>query len=451
MRYRTVQNISRYIQTQLNWKGHMKMTNELPALMGHPDSEMLTNIVNRWGTPVMVYDEDAIRARIQEYISGFQTDLFNTRVLYASKAFLCSRMARIALQEGMHFDAVSGGEIHCLAKAGIPAEKIYFHGNNKTLREISDFFRLGRGHIVIDNEDELSLIHRISRQIRSHMDILIRVNPGVEAHTHQYIATATKDSKFGISTERAKPIAAMIEFIDQSAYLHFQGFHSHIGSQIFESGAFDTEISVMFDFIENMNSNYGVEIHELDLGGGFAIRYTPQQQPPNIKIICRNIIRRCTLEMDNRNLHIDTLIIEPGRSIAGDAGYTLYTAGCRKETDSKEFLFVDGGMTDNIRPALYNAEYTCTNISRPLAPITRRYSIAGKCCESGDILLENAPMPETFPGDLLLFHSTGAYSYSMASCYNRLGRPPVVFIAKGKAECVIRRETYDDMMSLEVV
>lgn len=416
----------------------------------YPDPSLLKELAGEYGTPLMVYDEDAIRQTMRAYTENFRSDKFETAVLYASKAFLCTAIAGIAMEEGLHFDAVSGGEIYCLAKAGASAERIHFHGNNKTPGEIEDFFRLGHGHIIVDNEDELKLVRSIANSLKQPMDILIRLNPGVEAHTHEYIATATKDSKFGISIDKTDAIISMVNIIEACPYLTFAGFHSHIGSQILESEAFAMEIRVMFEFIGMMHDRHGIDIRDLDLGGGFAIRYTPEDNPPSTESVCRRIISLCEEEVTRRNLPLKRLMIEPGRSIVGDSGYTLYTAGCRKSTDSREYVFIDGGMADNIRPALYEAEYTCRNITRNDEAPDRTYTLAGKCCESGDILIKEARLPETFPGDLLLVHATGAYGYSMASNYNRLGRPPVVFINGSSHRLVLRRETYEDMMNLDV-
>lgn len=416
----------------------------------YPNPSVLKEIADTCGTPVMIYDEDAVRNTMKEYVTNFKSDMFETNVLYASKAFLCKAIAKAAAEEGLHFDAVSGGEIFCLAKAGVPAEKIHFHGNNKTPREIEDFFRMGHGHIIVDNEDELNLIIAIAERVKSQMDILIRVNPGVEAHTHEYIATATKDSKFGVSIDKEETIRNMINSVAESDYLNFGGFHSHIGSQILEVEAFAMEIRVMFDFLDKVANSWGVTVEELDLGGGFAIKYTEEDNPPSTEEVCSRIIALCEEEVVQRKLPIKRLMIEPGRSVVGDAGYTLYTAGCRKSTDSREYIFIDGGMADNIRPALYDAVYTCRNISRDEAEADRTYAIAGKCCESGDILIKEASLPETAPGDLILVHATGAYGYSMASNYNRLGRPAVVFTSGDTYRTVLRRETYEDMMALDV-
>lgn len=417
--------------------------------MIHPSNAILEKIVEKVGTPVMVYDEDLLRAKITSYVTNLKSDMFNTRVLYASKSFICKEMAKLAMDCGTGFDAVSGGEVQCLKEAGVKADMVYFHGNNKTYAEVCEFFDFGTGHIVVDNADELTLITAVADEKKVPMNILIRVNPGVEAHTHEFIQTATKDSKFGISIDYKDGIKAMLDIIEGSEYLTFKGFHAHIGSQIFEADAFEGEIAVMAAFIDEVQKLWGITVEELDLGGGFAIKFTDADNPMPVEEVCERIIAACEREITERKLSLNLICIEPGRSIAGDLGHTIYSAGCRKKTASKEFLFIDGGMADNIRPALYDAEYCCTNLSKEDKPADTNYVIAGKCCESGDIIIKNALLPETEPGDLILVYSTGAYGYSMASNYNKLGRPPVVFVSGDNARLVLRRETYADLLALE--
>lgn len=411
--------------------------------------ELLISIAQKFGTPVIVYNEDLIRQTMRDFIQTFKSDFFATKILYASKAFLCQHMAQLALDENFCFDAVSGAEVDLLARVGVKAEQIYFHGNNKTPRELQEFLQLGRGQIVIDNIDELNLLISTAQKLQKTADILIRVNPGIDAHTHAYITTACKDSKFGISIAEADAIAAIIEKINQSKLLSFKGFHAHIGSQIFQQAAFTAEIETMVDFIATMRNQYQIKTEQLDLGGGFAIHYTDSDAPIPIRQLCRDLIKKLESALKAKKLTLSHVIIEPGRSIVGAAACTLYTVGSLKKTETIEYAFIDGGMSDNIRPALYQAEYSCTNISQAKAPLDHSYDIAGKCCESGDILIHQAKLPKTQRGDILKVNSTGAYGYSMASNYNRLGRPPVIFVKDGVPKCVLRREDYDDMLALE--
>ena len=413
-------------------------------------NSLLTSIADRVGTPVMIYDEDMIRGIMKTFTSNFKSNKFETRVLYASKAFICGHMARIVAEENLYFDAVSGGEIFLITRAtGLDAGRIYFHGNNKTKNEIREFLNLGEGHIVLDNLDELMLLYDITEKTGQSANVLIRVNPGIDAHTHKYITTATKDAKFGISIEKKDEIADMIRLINNAHHIHFKGFHAHIGSQIFVEDAFMEEINTMLMFIMHMRDRYGVCTEQLDLGGGFAVRYTREDSPIPLEKLCSDMIAALENGIQENDLDIKCVIIEPGRSIVCEAGCTVYGVGSFKKTDTLDYIFTDGGMADNIRPALYQAEYSCENISRPDAEKSITYEIAGKCCESGDILVHDALLPETSRGDFLKINSTGAYGYSMASNYNRLGRPAVVFVRDSKPRLVIRRETYRDMLVLD--
>ena len=409
----------------------------------------ISDIAAKTGTPVIIYDEDMMRNQIRTYTGNFKSEMFDTRIVYASKAFLCGAMARIISEEGMYADVVSGGEMHCAVTSGLEPSKIYFHGNNKSAGEISEAFEYGIGQIVADNISETDDLAAAAEKFQKPMRILLRINPGIEAHTHEYITTARKDSKFGVSIDNEDMVKRICDKIQQSEHLEFAGFHAHIGSQIFSREAFISEIDTMVDYAAYMQEKYGISAAELDFGGGFAVTYTDADEPIPVDEVCRLIIGECEKKVIQRGLNLKTVSIEPGRSIAGEAGCSVYTAGYSKTAEDKSYIFVDGGMADNIRPALYGAEYTCENISKPDAPAAGSFVIAGKCCESGDILIKNAQLPKTDAGDLIVINTTGAYGYSMASNYNRLGRPPVVFVSQGSARCVIRREEYTDMEKLE--
>lgn len=409
----------------------------------------IADIAANIGTPVIIYNEDKLRGQIRTYTENFKSDRFNTRVIYASKAFLCGAMVNIIDEEGLCADVVSGGEMHCAITSGLDASRVYFHGNNKSSNEISEAFEYGIGQIVADNISEIDDIISIAETVKKPMRILLRINPGIEAHTHEYITTARKDSKFGVSIDDEPMIVNIYQKILQCKYLEFAGFHAHIGSQIFNREAFISEINTMFAYAAHMQEKYAIATEELDLGGGFAVTYTEADEPIPVDEVCRLIISQCEKKVIQHKLSLKTVSIEPGRSIVGEAGCSVYTAGYSKTAEDKNYIFVDGGMADNIRPALYGAEYSCENISKPDAGKTNQYVVAGKCCESGDILIKNVKLPETTPGDLIMINTTGAYGYSMASNYNRLGRPPVVFVSDGHARCVIRREEYTDMETLE--
>ncbi len=409
----------------------------------------ISDIVTKVGTPAIIYDEDMMRNQMQTYTGNFRSEMFDTKLIYASKAFMCNAMAKIINEEGMYADVVSGGEMHCVVKAGLDPSRIYFHGNNKSALEISEAFEYGIGQIVADNISEIEDLITASEKAKRTMRILLRINPGIEAHTHEYITTARKDSKFGISIDDKEMVRRICEKVSKSNYLEFAGFHAHIGSQIFSREAFISEIDTMMEYAAYMRDEYGINIDELDFGGGFAVTYTQEDEPIPVNEVCSLIIDECEKKVIQHKLSLKAISIEPGRSIVGEAGYSVYKAGYSKTAEDKNYIFVDGGMADNIRPALYGAEYSCENISKPDAPIAGSFVIAGKCCESGDILIKDAKLPETDAGDLIVINTTGAYGYSMASNYNRLGRPPVVFVSQGRARCVIRREEYADMESLE--
>ena len=408
----------------------------------------LRRLARAVGTPLMVYDEEAMRKRMALYTSCFAHPQLETRVVYAGKAFLCSQMVKMAEEAGWWLDVVSGGELYAALQGGMPPQRILFHGNNKTPQELTAALEAGVGTVVVDNLPECRRLTALARNLRKPVKALLRVNPGVEAHTHKYIVTAHIDSKFGVSTARREELYAILAELGGSDYVTFQGFHAHIGSQIFEPEAFVAEIAQLAALSQEAEER-GYPIGVWDLGGGFAARYTDEDAPIPVEEVCRVILDACLGEKAKRSLSLSRVLIEPGRSVVGEAGTTIYTVGWLKSTPGREYLFVDGGMADNIRPALYSAKYRCTPVERPSAAPARTYTVAGKCCESGDILIEEANLPVMKTGELLAVHTTGAYCYSMASNYNHLGRPPVVFVRDGKARLVIRREEPQDLLRLE--
>ena len=405
-------------------------------------------LAGTFGTPLLVYDEELLRKRLREYRDGMKNDTFSSRVIYAGKAFLCKAMAKLVHEEGASLDVVSGGELHCALAAGFPAKDIVFHGNNKAPDELRAALAAGVGTIVVDNLPECEALAALAQQMGTQADVLLRVNPGVEAHTHKYIITAHPDSKFGVSAARRDDLYAVLETMHASGTLRFRGFHAHIGSQIFDKAAFAAEIEALAALAQETQQR-GWPAEVFDLGGGFAARYTDEDAPIPVPEVCRTILDTCAREKQEKHLALREIWIEPGRSVAGEAGTTLYTVGWQKTTDHRHYVFVDGGMADNIRPALYEAKYSCDAAARMNEARTQTYTVAGKCCESGDILIDAAPLPPLETGDLLAVYTTGAYCYSMASNYNHLGRPAVVFARGGKARCVLRRETPQDLLYLE--
>lgn len=401
------------------------------------------------GTPLFVYDEAALEEKMQEYQENFKSELFATEVIYASKAFTCKALLHKLKRCGLGLDVVSGGELYLAAEAEFPMDRVYFHGNNKTEDEIQMALSLGCKTIVVDNAMECRILIEISDKLKKGAEVLIRINPGIEAHTHKYIVTGDLDSKFGVTLREEDHILDMIKMIDSSDYISLKGLHVHIGSQIFDMRAYDALIERMMKFIKKLKSKHMIEVKQLDFGGGFGIRYTDEDEPCSTQEVCRRIIEKCETELKANELNLEKIMIEPGRSIVAEAGCTLYKVGFLKETPNKAYLFIDGGMTDNIRVALYEAKYECDLANKMDREKTKKYTVAGKCCESGDILIENAMLPEAETEDLLVMYGTGAYGYSMANNYNRITKPAVVFVKDGKARTVIKREDYADLVRLE--
>ena len=431
-------------------------------------------LAEEFGTPLYIYDETKIINQAEDAVSNFTAGDsaadFKTEVVYASKAFSSTALFRLLAAAGMGLDVVSGGELYCAIKAGVDMSKVYFHGNNKSDEEIDMALEAGVGYFVIDNVMECERLIAAAERKQRETKALLRINPGISAHTHEYIMTATPDSKFGVHIKDRKHIEDVIQKLSRSSFVKHSGFHSHIGSQIMGVSSFEKAIEAMISFLAEVKREYGLDNMELSIGGGFGIRYTDEDEPVPIGEMCR-ALAQCAAECAKREgIKISKLITEPGRAIVGEAGYTLYTIGDMKKSGDKNYIFVDGGMSDNIRPALYSAEYTADLIKTPQheagepfakgsatenkkakqGELQKTYCVAGKNCESGDVLIKSISLPEAASGDLLLMRSTGAYGYSMANNYNRLGRPAVVFAGGGKARLIIRRETYEDQYKLEV-
>lgn len=401
------------------------------------------------GTPLFIYDEAELVSKMQSFKKHFHSKLFETEVLYASKAFTCKALLQHLKQNGLGLDVVSGGELYLAAQADFPMDQVYFHGNNKTQAELEMALSAGCGTIVLDSMMECEKLIELAEQTKKDVRVIIRINPGITAHTHKYIITGNLDSKFGVTLLEEKIILEMIQRISSSRYVIFDGFHVHIGSQIFDLRAYDALIERMVKFIKNIKTKHSIETRCLDFGGGFGVRYTEEDEPNSIKEVCSRLIAACEKELKAYDVKLEKIMIEPGRSIVAEAGHTLYRVGYLKDTPNKSYLFIDGGMTDNIRVALYEAKYECDLANKMEREKTKKYTVAGKCCESGDILIENATLPEAETEDLLIVYGTGAYGYSMASNYNRLNKPAVVFVRDGKARIVIKRENYSDQLRFE--
>ena len=404
----------------------------------------------QYGTPLYVYDENMLVNQCRTFINNFRSSRFNTEVLYASKAFSCLEVLRIASREGLGVDVVSLGEIHTAYKAGYDMKRAYFHGNNKTREELQYALEVGVGTIVVDNDYEYEMINEIVRESGNTVDVLLRINTGIDAHTHEYIKTAKDDSKFGYSVYD-ETIYDLIADINNQSNLNFVGFHSHIGSQIFEKTSFFEAVKVVMEFTKKVQEKLGLTISVLNLGGGFGVYYTEEDKPFELEEFLREYIKVVEHENDNFGLDLTKVVIEPGRSLTCNAGSTLYSVGGVKKTFAgREYVFVDGGMADNPRYALYKAKYEAMLANKMNEEEDTTYTVAGKCCESGDMLVMDAKLPKAEQGDLLLVSSTGAYNYSMSSNYNRLPKLPVVFVKDGISRLVVKGEILEDLIRQDI-
>lgn len=409
-----------------------------------------TKLVEQYGTPLYVMDEEFLRNNCRKYYSSFKCGSRGNRIAYAGKAFLTLAMCNLINEEGLYLDVVSGGELYTAYKAGFPLDKVLFHGNNKTLEEIDMGVRLGVGTFVVDNLYEIEQLNQKAKEQDRVQNIYLRITPGIEAHTHDYIKTGQIDSKFGFAPVGDNIINAINRAI-KLENVNLRGLHCHIGSQIFEIEPYEEAAEVMIKLMKRIEDKTGYLIEELDLGGGFGIYYSKGDSPKETKEYCEAILNKVDNVCKEVGLKIPTLVIEPGRSIVGNTGLTLYTIGSIKNIPSiRKYVSVDGGMTDNIRPALYNAQYECIVANRVIYESKEKVTISGKCCESGDILLEGIKIPSVLSGDLLAVMSTGAYGYSMANNYNKIPRPAVVMVKDGESRVICKRESYEDMIRNEV-
>ncbi len=407
----------------------------------------VTSLVKKYGTPLYVMDEELIRNTCREYINAFGS---NNRVAYAGKAFLTLAMCKLIAEEGMYLDVVSGGELYTAYKAEFPMERVYFHGNNKTIEEIQLGLKTGVGRFVVDNEFELVNLNRLAGMYNKKQKVLLRVTPGIEAHTHEYIKTGQLDSKFGFAA-LGDLIMKIVKEAIELPNIELVGLHCHIGSQIFDTVPYEDAAKIMLELIDKIYRERNYLLKELDLGGGFGIYYSEEDKPKTTEEYCSAIISSAEESCTRLRLPMPVLTIEPGRSIVGNSGVTLYTVGSIKEIpEINKYVSVDGGMTDNIRPALYNASYECMVANRMLQSVEEKVTISGKCCESGDILVKGAPMPKVNSGDILAVMSTGAYCYSMSSNYNKIPKAAVVMVSKGQERLICKRESYEDIIKNEM-
>lgn len=426
--------------------GTMKINAKNHLEIGGVDT---VDLVQKYGTPIYVYDIARIKEQADKFKKTFKRKNVKAQVAYASKAFSSLALYQILAKEDVSLDVVSGGELYTAIQAGFPSQRIHFHGNNKSKSEIEAALDYRIGCFVVDNFYELEMLDRLSREREQSINVLIRVTPGVEAHTHEYISTGQVDSKFGFDLNSGQAQKAL-QSIASMPYIELLGLHSHIGSQIFETEGFTMAIETLLKQAKQWEEDFGFELKVLNLGGGFGIRYIPEDEPLAIEEHTTAIIESVEASTKELQLSMPEIWIEPGRSLVGDAGVTLYQIGSQKKIpDVRHYLAVDGGMADNIRPALYDAKYTGILANRANDATEETYSIAGKACESGDMLIWDLPLPKAESKDILAIFSTGAYGYAMASNYNRIPRPPVVFVENGEDFLAIKRETYADMLRLD--
>lgn len=412
-----------------------------------------TALAKKYGTPLYVMDISYIRNVLRAFKSTIEKDYGNGKVAYASKAFSTTAMYKIIDQENACIDIVSGGELFTALNAGFDIKNAYFHGNNKLYSELEFAISNGIGTIVVDNYDEIDTVDTLAKEKGIIQDVLVRTNPGVEAHTHTFIQTATVDSKFGFNIGSGDATQAIKKILEKKN-LCFKGIHYHIGSQIFDTNAFRLAINVGTDYIANLNE-LGIEVDVLNIGGGFGVHYVEGDPKYSVEEYCnylKVIIEALNQNIETKKIKKPMLVIEPGRSIVAESGITLYTVGTTKEVSGIiKYVYIDGGMGDNIRPALYQAEYEAILANRADEKPVETVSIAGKYCESSDIIIKGIRLPEAKRGDILAVFSTGAYNYSMASNYNRNPIPAVVMVEDGKSAYAVKPQTYEDIARNDVI
>lgn len=403
-------------------------------------------LAHKHGTPLYLYDEERIRACCREYITQFGDRYPEVEIAYAGKAALTTGLARLMDQEGMGLDVASAGELYTALQADFPAERIKVHGNYKSNLEYRMAIESGVGRVVVDSLIELRQLNCWAARMGTVADILIRVRPGIDTHTHELIQTGQVDSKFGVGIYGGEARRAIEQALAADA-LNLRGLHCHIGSQLLETDAFERAIDQMVEFLARMHDELGLECEDLDLGGGLGIRYTEKDEPPTVAQLADAICPRLLSRLDEHGLNHPRLILEPGRSIVGEAGVTLYTIGVVKEIpDLRTYVSVDGGLSDNPRPALYDAEYEAVVANRAAEDPSQWVRVAGKHCET-DTLIDDTELAACEPGDLLAVFSTGAYNYAMSSNYNRFARPAVVLCCDGEDHLLVERESLADLIS----
>lgn len=409
----------------------------------------LVELANSYGTPLYVFDEETIRSMTKSYKDAFKS-YPKMKMMFASKAFMTKAICKIMEQEGFGLDLCSGGEIYTAHSAGFDMSKTLFNGNNKSYDDLKFALECGIGTISVDNFYELALLNDIAENQNKNVRILLRITPGIECHTHEYIQTGHLDSKFGFDLTQIDEAIDLIK--GEYKNLSLVGLHAHIGSQIFEKKVYFDEVEVIFKEIKRIKDKYGIILHEVNLGGGLGIKYVEDDVPISVYEIAETIIDSIKINSKKYEIEEPFVFIEPGRSIVGTSGVTLYTAGSSKQVpNGRRYQAVDGGMSDNARPSLYQAVYTVDVANKPNETETEVVTIAGKHCESGDILAKDITLPVIEEGDVICFYNTGAYGYSMSSNYNRVLKPAAVLVNNGKSDIIINRQTYEQLCESDVI
>ena len=409
----------------------------------------VVDLAREFGTPLYLFDEFTLRRKCREFKAEFSKYYPDTLVIYASKAFLNRALALIFKEEGLGLDVVSGGEISIAHSVDFPLDKVYFHGNNKTTEELKLALDWGIGRVVVDNFYELELLNTLCRERGVNQDILLRLTPGVDPHTHQYTTTGTLDSKFGFPLAAGQAEEAVNRALSASN-LNLLGFHFHLGSPVSETKPYELAIELILHFAKEISSKYSFRFIEFSSGGGFAVQYTLDSKVPTVADYAKTITSKLKSLASQAGLSYPRLIIEPGRGIVGQAGVALYTVGAIKEIPGiRKYVCIDGGISDNIRPALYGAKYEALVANKTLATEEDLVTIAGKLCQSGDVLIRDTNLASVSPGDIIAMPACGAYSIPMSSNYNALPRPAIVMVENGKGRLIRRRESYQDLMKLD--
>lgn len=409
----------------------------------------LVILAEKYGTPLYVLDEATIRKNCRDYKDAFK-GYPKVNMMYASKALCSSATSALIASEGFGFDVVSSGEIFTVYKSGANMSKVLFNGNNKSYDELSLAIELGVGRISVDNFFELSLLNEIAKSHKKIVNILLRITPGIECHTHEYIQTGHLDSKFGFDLTQIDDAVELI--VNDYKNLKLHGLHAHIGSQIFEKSIYGDEIEILVKEIARLDEKFGLKLDEINIGGGLGVKYVEADYPPSTYEVAEIVIKRLYECIEKYKIDAPALFIEPGRSIISTSGVTLYTLGSSKQVPKgKTYFAVDGGMADNARPSMYQAEYDAQIANKPDYELAQTVTVAGRFCESGDILIKNIKLPEIEEGDILCVYNTGAYNYSMASNYNRVQKPAMVLVNNSQSDIIIKRESLEDLIAHDII